>query len=107
MSTAKGNVSFPLNASDLDVTIQLRVGSRAASFEVPASGAMVMAKLIDATNKTVAEAMIMPPEQEVRIETANATAGACQLVLETHGGSDGKANGDYVAYTITAAPRQA
>lgn len=106
-STASGTILFPLKASGLDIRIQLRVGSRAAGLEAPASGAMVMAKLVDASNKTVAEAMIMPPEMQATIETANATAGECQLVLDTHGGSDGRANGDYVAYEITAKPRQA
>lgn len=107
MSTATGSIPFPLNTSDLSVTIILRVGTRVAGIDVPASSAMVMAKLVDASNKTVAEAMIMPPDKEAKIETTNATAGECRIILETHGGSDGNANGDYVAYVITAAPRQA
>ena len=107
MSTARGNIMFPLNASGLDVRIDLRIGTRAVSVEAPASSAMLMAKLVDATSKTVAEAMIMPPETRARIETTNGTAGPATLVLETRGGSDGQANGDYVAYEITATPRQA
>lgn len=106
MSTSLGDVPFRLDSSGSHVTITLRVGSRAAGVEAPASSAMVMAKLVDSTNKTVAEAMIMPPENEATIETTNATAGPWRLVLGTRGGSDGKENGDYVAYAITAMPRQ-
>lgn len=107
MSTAKGNVAFLLNATGLDVAITLRVGTRLSGIEAPASGAMLMAKLIDATNKTVAKAMVMPPAKDAQIETTNASTGTATLILETHGGSDGQANGDYVAYEITATPRQA
>lgn len=102
----RGEVAFMLNASGSSLRVDLHLGNRLVGSELPASGAMLAAAIVDSANHTVGSAMVMAPQRDAQIIIENLTAGAYRLDLETRGGSDGAANGDYVAYAIRAGPRQ-
>lgn len=94
---------FLVNATGFTATATLTVGSRQGPVELPRSTAYVEAQLLDAEGNVLAEARRMPLDAPtLTLEARDAPAGEARLVIGVGGGSDGRANGDYVAFALDA-----
>lgn len=77
------------------------LGERYGPVELPRSSAYLEARLVDAEGTEVVEAR-RPPlgEPTLTLEAKDLPLGESKLVLRIGGGSDEKANGDYVKYEV-------
>lgn len=95
-------VAFAVNASGMGGSITLHLGNR-MGFELPASIADVEVEVRDPAGEPIATAHLQAPAFDATLALADLVAGEHALALLSYGGSDGAANGDYVAFALEIA----
>lgn len=94
---------FPVNGTGVALTVALRLGAHYGS-ELPASIADVHVELRAPDGEVLAKGALGTGRgHEERLAATAERPGEHALVLLAYGGSDGEANGDYVAWRIEAA----
>ena len=98
-------IPFPVNATGSAMVADLVLGSKYGPLDVPSVLTDVLVELRAPDGTVLAEGALNVREPEARLEVESAEAvGEYALALLSYGGSDGEANGDYVAWLIEATP---
>lgn len=97
-------IPFPVNATGSAIAASFALGSRYGPADAPPilSDVVVQLRAPDGSVLEESSVTIDMPEAQLDAE-ANAT-GEYALALLSYGGSDGEANGDYVAWRVDVAP---
>lgn len=94
-------VPFLVNATERATRAVVTIGERYGPVELPRSTAFLEAQLVDPDGQTIVSKRRMPAgEPTLTLETKELPVGESRLVLLIGGGSDERADGDSVKWTV-------